>query len=143
MSFIKITVCICLQNFRKWQKDYRIWTIAAILFILILENTRKFSDLSADLGVSSSIWQYPFLYSQYHLKLIFTLPLLLMFCNAPFIDQNALFLIVRCKRKAWITGQILYIIVSSAVYYLFIFLCTVITALPYGLGEMPLYNCIQ
>ena len=53
MSFIKITVCICLQNFRKWQKDYRIWTIAAILFILILENTRKFSDLSADLGVSS------------------------------------------------------------------------------------------
>lgn len=51
MSFIKITVCICLQNFRKWQKDYRIWTIAAILFILILENTRKFSDLSADLGV--------------------------------------------------------------------------------------------
>lgn len=56
MSFIKITVCICLQNFRKWQKDYRIWTIAAILFILILENTRKFSDLSADLGVSSSIW---------------------------------------------------------------------------------------
>ena len=59
MSFIKTTICICLQNFRKWQKDYRIWTIAAILFILILENTRKFSDLSADLGVSSSIWQYP------------------------------------------------------------------------------------
>lgn len=142
MSFIKITVCICLQNFRKWQKDYRIWTIAAILFILILENTRKFSDLSADLGVSSSIWQYPFLYSQYHLKLIFTLPLLLMFCNAPFIDQNALFLIVRCKRKAWITGQILYIIVSSAVYYLFIFLCTVITALPSSELSMDWGKCL-
>ena len=131
-----------MQNFRKWQKDYRIWTIAAILFILILENTRKFSDLSADLGVSSSIWQYPFLYSQYHLKLIFTLPLLLMFCNAPFIDQNALFLIVRCKRKAWITGQILYIIVSSAVYYLFIFLCTVITALPSSELSMDWGKCL-
>ena len=142
MSFIKITVCICLQNFRKWQKDYRIWTIAAILFILILENTRKFSDLSADLGVSSSIWQYPFLYSQYHLKLIFTLPLLLMFCNAPFIDQNALFLIVRCKRKAWITGQIQCGLLSV---YLFVY-CDYRTSFIgtfYGLGEMPLYNCIQ
>lgn len=130
MLYIKATVCICLQNFRKWQKDYRIWTIAVILFILVLENTRKLSDLSADLGVSSSIWIYPFLYSQYHMKLIFTLPLLLLFCNAPFIDRNALFLIVRCKRKAWISGQILYIIISSAVYYLFIFLCTVVTSLP-------------
>ena len=66
MSFIKITVCICLQNFRKWQKDYRIWTIAAILFILILENTRRFSDLSADSGVSSSIWHYPFQIGRAH-----------------------------------------------------------------------------
>ena len=37
MSFIKTTICICLQNFRKWQKDYRIWTIAAILFILMID----------------------------------------------------------------------------------------------------------
>lgn len=132
MSFLKISWNICRQNFRKWAVDYRIWTIAAVLLILVSENTRNMADVCQSLGLPSSFWIFPFLYSQYHQKLIFTLPLLLLFNNAPFIDSNAMFIISRCRKSEWHTGQFLYIICASAVYFLYIFFCTVITSVPYA-----------
>ena len=132
MKFINQSVKICLQNFRKWQTDYRIWTVAALIFTLVWEQTHNLASLSQLMNIKSTLWYYPFLYSQYHMKLIFILPVLLIFCNAPFIDNNALFIIVRSKRKTWIGGQLLYIISASLVYNAFIFLCTLITSLPYS-----------
>lgn len=130
MKFIKTSLRICCQNFRKWQTDYRIWTILILLFTLVYEQTHDLASLGRDLGVKSSLWYYPFLYSQYHMKLIFTLPLLMVFCNAPFIDDNAMFIIVRSKRKAWILGQIIYIVAVSAVYNLFILFSVFVTSIP-------------
>lgn len=130
MRFIKQSFRVCLQNFRKWTTDYRIWILAILLLILVHENVRNLSDISAELGIKSTLWSFPFLYSQYHMKLIFTLPLLILFCNAPFADKNTLLVLARSGRGAWITGQILYIAISSAVYYLFLFLCTVLLSLP-------------
>lgn len=123
---------ICIHNLRKWRKDYRIWIIAVLLFVLVWDNVAILNSLSEQLGVKSSIWLYPFLYTQYHQKLIFTIPLLLMYNNAPFIDQNALYMIARCKKSSWHMGQFLYIIVSAFIYYFFIFICTVLMALPYA-----------
>lgn len=123
---------ICIHNLRKWRKDHRIWIIAVLLFVLVWDNVAILNSLSEQLGVKSSIWLYPFLYTQYHQKLIFTIPLLLMYNNAPFIDQNALYMIARCKKSSWHMGQFLYIIVSAFIYYFFIFICTVLMALPYA-----------
>lgn len=130
MRFIKQSFRICLHNFRKWTTDYRIWILGILLLILVHENTRNLSDISANLGIKSTLWSFPFLYAQYHMKLIFTLPLLILFCNAPYADKNTLLVLARSGRGAWIAGQLLYIVISSAVYYLFLFLCTVLLALP-------------
>ncbi len=130
MKFISRSLKICRQNFRKWQTDYRVWATAILIFVLIFEQTHNLSKLAQSVGISSTLWYYPFLYSQYHMKLILILPLLLVFCNAPFVDENALFVILRSKRKSWISGQILYIITASAVYNLYILLCTLLTSLP-------------
>lgn len=123
---------ICIHNLRKWRKDTRIWIIAILLFVLVWDNVSILNELSNALGVKSSIWLYPFLYTQYHQKLIFTIPLLLLYNNAPFIDQNSLYMIARCKKSSWHIGQFLYIIAAAFFYYLFIFLCSVIMALPYA-----------
>lgn len=123
---------ICLQNVRKWQKDHRIYLIALLLFLLVYDNVRIIRNLSESIDQPASIWIYPFLYTQYHQKLIFTIPLLLLFSNAPFIDGNSMYIISRCKKITWHLGQFLYIIFSSAVYYIFIFVCSVILLLPFS-----------
>lgn len=127
MGSVKTVWAICSQNLRKWATDYRMWTIAALLIIMVqiyVDDMQKVADL---LGTKISMWIFPFLYVQYHTKVIFTLPIVLMFCNAPFTDKNQIFVHTRASRAKWLCGQVLYIFIASALYYLFIFLLTIIS----------------
>lgn len=132
MKYIKQIIKICMLNFIKWSSDYRIWTIGILLVILTHESIRDLALIGEKLGVKSTMWYFPFLYCQYHMKLIFTLPLLVLFCNAPFTNKNTLFIISRSGKQKWLSGQLLYIVLSAAAYYGFILLCTVILSLPYA-----------
>ncbi len=127
MNLIKAAFAICLQNLRKWATDYRMWTIAALLIIMVqiyVDDMQKVADL---LGTKISVWIFPFLYAQFHTKVIFTLPVVLMFCNAPFTDKNQVFVYMRVGRAKWLLGQVIYIIIASAVYYLFLLFISVIS----------------
>lgn len=129
MGFIKTAFSICSQNMRKWATDYRMWTIAALLIIMVqlyVDDMQKIAEL---LGTKISVWIFPFLYVQTYTKLIFTLPVVLMFCNAPFTDKNQVFVYTRVSRAKWLAGQILYIFAASAVYYLFILFLTFISTI--------------
>lgn len=132
MSFLKTIFRISAQNFRKWQTDYRIWTIAVFLVIMTLiyvDDVKKIADLT---GGGVPVWIFPFLYSQFYTKVLFTLPVVLMFCDAPFSDQNQLFIMMRTSRTEWLCGQLLYIILASGVYYLFIFVVSILSTIFYG-----------
>ncbi len=105
------------------------WTIAALLIIMVqiyVDDMQKVAELS---GTKVSIWIFPFLYVQFHTKVIFTLPVVLMFCNAPFTDKNQIFVYTRASRVKWLWGQVLYIFIASAVYYLFILFLTFISTI--------------
>lgn len=126
MDLIRTAWAISAQNLRKWATDYRMWTIAALLIIVVqmyVDDMQKVADF---LGEKISMWIFPFLYVQFHTKVIFTLPVVLMFCNAPFNDRNQVFVYTRTGRAKWLTGQILYIFIASAIYYLFILFLTII-----------------
>ena len=116
----KSVIQIGMMNFRKWQTDYRIWCIGILLAVMTAiyaDDMRKAAKL---LGTDMPIWIFPFLYSQFHTKLIFMLGVVLMFCNAPFIDSNQVFVYMRSGRVKWLCGQILYIAAASAAYFLFL-----------------------
>lgn len=127
MGALKTIWAICSQNLRKWITDYRMWTIAALLIIMVQLYIDDMQKVAALLGTKIPIWIFPFLYIQYHTKVIFTLPVVLMFCNAPFTDKNQIFVYTRTSRAKWIWGQILYILTASALYYLFILFVTFIS----------------
>lgn len=129
MGSIKTIWAICSQNLRKWITDYRMWTIAALLIIMVEIYVDDMQRVAALLGTKISIWIFPFLYVQYHTKVIFTLPVVLMFCNAPFTDKNQIFVHTRTSRTKWLLGQVLYIFIASAAYYFFVFSVTFISTI--------------
>ncbi len=137
MRLLKTVTSVCLQNIRKWQRDYRIWTIAALMIIMVQIYVDDMRKISTGLGTEMPIWIFPFLYSQFHTKLIYTFPLILLFCNAPFVDGNQIFVYMRCGRRKWLSGQILYIAAASALFYIFLFMISILSTLPYG-GEISL-----
>ncbi len=137
MRSLKTVFSICLQDLRKWQRDCRVWTIAALMIIMVQIYVDDMRKISEGLGTGMPIWIFPFLYSQFHTKLICTFPLILLFCNAPFVDGNQFFVYMRCGRKKWLCGQILYIAAASALFYIFLFVVSILSTLPYG-GEISL-----
>ncbi|MBP1546275.1 MAG: hypothetical protein J6A37_06720 [Oscillospiraceae bacterium] len=132
MKWVKSVFSICFQNIRKWRSDYRIWTIAVLLFVMLKIYVDDFAELSNHMQAEMSVWIFPFLYEQYYMKLIFTIPLVLLFCNAPFIDSNQIYVYIRAGRTRWLTGQILYVFIASGLYYLFILISSIILSLING-----------
>ena len=128
MRSVKSILSVCAQNFRKWQTDYRVWIIFLLMTIMTFSYSDDMSKLSVTLGTPVPFWTFPFLYSQFYTKLVFTVPIVFLFCNAPFTDKNQIFTIVRAGRIKWLCGQILYIVLASAVYYLFLFLVSILPA---------------
>jgi hypothetical protein len=136
MKSLKTAAMICLQNLRKWQTDYRVWTIAVLMIIMVQIYVDDMQKISTGLGTDMPIWIFPFLYSQFHTKLIFTFPLILLFCNAPFTDDNQIFVYLRSGKIKWLCGQILYIVSASALYYIFLFIVSLISTIFYGEGNL-------
>ena len=131
MSGFKTILAICSQNFRKWASDYRIWIIAVLLIVITAIYADDMRTVSKYLGTKPSMWIYPFVYMQFHTKVIYTLPIVMIFCDAPFTDKNQVFVYMRTSRIKWLCGQLLYVILASAVYYLFIFVLTIVLTFPF------------
>lgn len=130
MRLFKRSACVCAQNFRKWGANYRIWIIVIFAIIFTQEMTAPVLSFSRQLGIPVSPWIFPFLYGQGYVKLLFFFPLLLLYCDAPFVDENQPYIIARSGRTAWALGEIGYIVVSSALYFLFLLLLSMMMLLP-------------
>lgn len=52
--------------------------------------------------------------------------LLLLFSDAPFVTGATPFLLARADRKAWLLGQVFYVVLSTLIYLLWIVLCTML-----------------
>lgn len=126
MKWFKSVFSIALQNFRKWRYDCRIWISLFILLMFIHSYTKGLSYFCDYVNLKSSPWIYPFLYMQYYTKLLFFFPLILIFSNAPFVDSNQLYIIARSGRIKWCIGQICYIFIASAIYFIFIILFSIL-----------------
>ncbi|MCM1061633.1 MAG: hypothetical protein NC452_15295 [Eubacterium sp.] len=135
MELLKSVAAICVQNLRKWKTDYRVWIIGLICYVMVLVYFDDMERIVTGLGSTMPVWVFPFLYSQFHMKLIYTLLLVLFFCNAPFIDSNQTFMYMRSGRIKWLLGQMLYVIVSSGIYYLFLLIVSLLSAVTAG-GEI-------
>lgn len=82
-------------------------------------------------GTGVSCWYYPFAFSTLIYTLFLYFGVVLLFCNAPFVDGQQMFVILRSGKKTWFRGQILYIILSSVAYFTYIGLLSIIMYFPH------------
>ena len=125
------SIRICAQNLRKWIGNSRIYIAFLIVFLFTLIYTKGLWLLCGVTGEKLSPYIFPFLTTYRYMKIIYLFPLLLVFCDAPFIDNNQQFVMIRVGRKAWGIGQMLYIIAASFLYSLFMAISSVIVNIGY------------
>ena len=93
--------------------------------------TKYFGEFCGTYNVKMSPWIFPFIYNNWYVKILFLAPLLLIFCDAPFVDDNQPYVMIRSGRKCWSVGQIAYVVITSAVYFIFLFVISLLINLPH------------
>lgn len=121
---------IAFQGIRKNFTSIRFYTVLVAVIIFSWTQVSGVRDYAQSQGLGVSFWYYPFLFSTFICTLFLYFGIVLLFCNAPFIDGQQMFVILRSGKKTWFRGQILFIILSSAGYFTYIWLLSVVLFLP-------------
>ena len=130
MDKVKEVVTLCNLNFRKWFSSTRIKIILLLVVLLIYNNFSGVRLFAAAANVNVTPWGLPFLLSNFNNLIIIMFGYVFLYCNAPFIDEQKPYVILRSGRKIFSAAQILYIFVSSLIYAIFLAVATIVCSLP-------------
>lgn len=112
-------------NFRQWNKNPRIiitFGLAFVLCFLLSDKAVKFAleyNTTMQL-VEAFVWTF----GDANSILLSSLILLLLFADMPFISSATPFILVRTSRRAWLLGQVVYIVLATFIYLAFILVAT-------------------
>ncbi|UUX34930.1 hypothetical protein [Fundicoccus culcitae] len=131
MKVLKTSFSIALMNIVKWISDPRIWVVIVLLITFVNEYLKGIPSFVNSMGVKIGPWIFPFFFEWRYHKLMLMLPILLLFSDAPFIDRNQPYLMIRVDRLKWALGQIIYIVIASGIYFLFVLILSVVLIAPF------------
>ncbi|MGN0298816.1 MAG: hypothetical protein ACI4C1_06525 [Lachnospiraceae bacterium] len=122
-------------NFCGWKRDFRIWFILAFTAVLIIEYLKGFVIYGMENGKTLTFCMLPFLYMSSNIsvrapKMLWHIGFLLLICDAPFLHQNAPYMVLRSRRTSWWMGECLYIVLVALFYMTFITLVSSAVTLP-------------
>lgn len=132
--------CYSLKKTFSSSKIYII-VILSFMYIQFMLNPIKIFSENVQIGVSPYL--FPFLLTSGYSVKIFLLLVILLFCNAPFMDEAQLYILVRTGRKKWCAGQVLYIMILSGFYVLLLIVFTglaLISELSFDVGWGKVIN---
>lgn len=108
----------CMLRFRRWRSSGRMWTLLVILLVFTYSMTRQIIRCARDFGQTVTPWLYPHLFRDRYMILCYMLCVLLLFCDAPFVDAHCLLVIGRVGRGRWAKGMVLYVCLAAVVFFL-------------------------
>lgn len=121
---------IAVYNIKKWCVNPRIYIIFVLLTCYIHYMEKPIKSFSEYVNINISPYLFPFLISSGYSSKIILLLLILLFCDAPFMENEYPYIAIRSGRKKWCQGQQAYIGIASAIYVIFIVMSTVIVMIP-------------
>ena len=131
MDKVRTAALLAFHNFKKWPVNPRVYVVLVLLVGYIHSIVSPVGVFCAQAGYTVGPWLFPFLMAEPYSALMIMLGLILLFCDAPFIEDDQPYLILRSGRKAWAVGQILYVMAGCAVYFVTTYLISVLVILPY------------
>lgn len=126
---LRKTLLCCRVSLLKSLSGAKHITIAAGILAFLGVHLSPLRDFSRAVGIGVAPWVFPYLFSPVMLVLYGVLTMLL-FCDAPFFDEQTYFSMIRAGRFCWVSGQLLYIVLMSLIYTLFFWICSVIALIP-------------
>lgn len=136
MYRLKQVLIIAMENFRRWKRNPQIIMAFCLGFIICFLLSDKVISFAKDSDTVLQVLE-PFIWTFGDAKsvLIVSLCLLLLFGNMPNLNNEVPFMLVRTNRICWMLGQIVYLIIATLIYMIFILLSTVFLASSHSFVE--------
>ena len=131
MAELRKAALLAAHNFQKWPVNPRVYVVFLLELAYVHWMVSPVGDFCAQGGYTVGPWVFPFLMAEPYSRLMVMLGLILLLCDAPFIESDHPALLLRSGRRTWTAGQVLYIAGTSAVYFAVVYLLTVLVLLPH------------
>ena len=120
-------------NFRQWKGNMRVISAFVLVFILCFLLTDKTVGFAEECGSTMQVLEaFIWAFGDSNSILLISLLLLLLFADMPFITTATPFFLSRCSRKIWVLGQMLYIVLATFLYLLFVLFSTCVLCMQYA-----------
>ena len=127
---------ICLiagENFSGWRKNPRIYMSFVLAFVLCLMLSGQAVSLSQTYETPLQLLEtFIWTFGDAQSVLLSSLLLLLLFGDVPFIHAATPYWLIRTKRRGWLAGQLLYVILATVIYCVFLLVVQMLLASPYA-----------
>lgn len=134
---IRIVFFIAIEGIKKWTTQSRMYVVVLSIFVFAWTQIQEIRVSLVEQNLGMTYCFSPFLFSCFICTLFLYLSVILMFCDAPFIDRQQLFVIVRSGKGNWFLGKILYIFLASIIFPACVNLVCWIELFPYiGFGNI-------
>ena len=130
MDKIRMVISIATNNIRKWSVNPRIYILGILLVLLVFSIVEPIKNFSRVMGYRITPWLFPFVSNFVITQIMLLLGIVFLFCDAPFMDRSQAYIFIRSGRTMWVIGQIFYIMLATAIYFLFINFVIVIMLTP-------------
>ena len=85
---------IALLGIRKWLSNPRMYLVFLLLAVFEWTLVQDVRAYAVSVGMSISCWYFPFLFVNGINCLFYYLTLILMYCNAPYVDEHQIYVML-------------------------------------------------
>lgn len=135
MQKFKSIAAFSFCNISRWKQDYRVWLILVFTALLIVEYLKGYTLYGMAEGKKMTFCMLPVIFQTCDIslrspKVLWHIGYILLLCDAPFLYQNAPYIIMRGGRNKWWMGECLYILEVAFLYMGFITVVSSAVSLP-------------
>ena len=117
-------------NFRKWFTKPKYFVIAILVLQVNIDCFAGYTFYCVKSGSVMAPWVLSMLTTGNISLLAFSFLAILLFCDAPFLDTDTAFVLIRTGKRNWVLGQLLYIFITSLIFVLFYYLTALLVVSP-------------
>ncbi len=119
MHNLKVIRYISRLQWRKSLHRTQFWLVVILVPLLAYRYMQPVLRFVTATGVNATPVGLTFFLSDYGLSFVVTLGLLMLFSQAPFMDEQMTFVLLRCDNRKWYMGSILYCMETAFFYVLY------------------------
>lgn len=133
MCKIRQAFQIALENFSGWQRSPRVWMSFVLTFVLCLMLSGQIISFAVQYETTLQILEpYIWTYGDKTSILLTSLMLILLFADMPFVNQQTPYRLIRTGRMVWLAGQMIYVVLTTVIYNVFLIIVQGITVAPFA-----------